>query len=384
MPGSLREIRPSVWKLTVYSHTDSLGKRHQRTATFEAKGKRAAERAAAEHTARILAGARTVKDQRGTVRELVDLWVKHRAAKDSPATIYRRRSIVNTIRTDLGRIPLADLTSLHIDQWYDKLRTDNIGQGSNVKQRSESTVHHYGRVLAAILFQGWKWGKIETLPARRAEKPKRRQHAKVKAPPVATIGLLIAAAPPDLAVAARVLAATGLRRGELCALRWTDVDLDEGILRITKSIVYIPQHGLTVKAPKNEESVRIVEIDPTTVYILDRHHRRWQTERPELVADAYLFPDPFAHDRTGHTPRSPDWLSRGWRRLCATHGATIRLHDLRHYHASTLIDQHVPVTAVSARLGHAKTSTTTDIYGAPVDGSGRAASLQIERALRDT
>lgn len=355
----------------------------QKTRYFRARNQREANKVAAVHEVALRHDQQEAKEQRGTVTELVDLWVKHRASQgDSPATIYRRRSIVTAIRRDLGRIKVDKLTPLQIDQWLNQLRTENVGQGSTPKYRSESTIHHYFRVLRAMLYQGYVWEMTERTPQKRVTKPKVRRHARVNAPPVATVRLLLDHATPDLAVAAAVLAATGLRRGELCALQWTDVDLDLGVVNVTKSLVALPKGRVLVKQPKTDESVRQVEIDPTTVYVLDQHRRRWEAEFPDLKPDAYLFPDPLSTDRTGHTPRNPDWLSRAWRALCDKHGAEIRLHDLRHWHASTLLDRGVPVVAVAGRLGHAKTSTTTDIYGQVVQGAGRAAATAIESAMR--
>lgn len=383
MTAKAEHVTGDRWRVRIYFGRDpATDKPLQRAKYFRARNQREANKLAAGAETDLRKELAGVKSSRGTMTELVELWVRHRATDDSPATVYRRQSIIAAIKRDLGKIRVDQLTTLQIDQWYARLREENIGRpGAPVKHRTESTIHHYHRVLHAIMQQAYVWDMTDRTPANKATTPKKRKHARVTSPPVATINLLLAACPPDLQVAAYVLSRTGLRRGELAALRWPDIDLDGGVINVTKSAATIPGRGLIVKAPKNEESVRQVEIDPSTVYVLDQHRRRWQHELPELAADAYLFPAPFSEDRTGRTPRSPDWMSARWRAVCQTAGAKVRLHDLRHAHASILIDLGVPVTAVSARLGHAKTSTTTDIYGHPTDESGRAASLAIEAAL---
>jgi integrase len=307
--------------------------------------------------------------------------VKHRAALDSPATIYRRNSIVNAIRTGLGRVSLAKLTAHDIDSWYDTLRGENIGTDTRPRYRTESTIHHYHRVLHAILHQAYLWDMTDRTPAAKATTPKKRRHARINAPTPAAVMVILADAGPDLAIAVRLLISCGMRRGELAALRWTDVDLDRGTVTITKSLVDLPRTAIVVKAPKTDESVRVVELDNLTVELLEGHQRRQRSVMTEIGDDAYLLADPLSSDRTGRTPRSPDWISRAWRAQCRKHGVKIRLHDLRHAHVTSLLMSGVPVPIVSRRVGHSKPSTTTDIYTHVTLADDHTAALAIGRAL---
>lgn len=381
MAVQAEHVKGDRYRVRLSFGTDpATGRTIQRSRYFRAPSKRKANEMAVDELKALKATKDRGRALQGTVAQAVDLWVKHRAPLDSPATIYRRRSIVATIVRDLGHIRLDDLSPLQIDQWYAGLRAENVGQGTTRQVRSEATIHHYHRVLSAILQQSWKWGMTERLPAKRATAPKNRR-VRPKAPPPATVQLLIQAAPPTLAVAAHLLAATGLRRGELAALRWTDLDLDEGTVNVVKAIAAPTVAELVVKAPKNEESIRKVSIDPDTCVVLERHGRAMRHDMPDLADDAYLFPDPVGPDRTGRTPRSPDWITRGWRRLCAQHGAKVRIHDLRHFSVTTLLAAGVPVNAVAGRHGHSKPSTTTDIYGDVIAGQDLAAAAIMQKAL---
>jgi len=381
LTAKAEHISGDRYRVRIYFGADpATGKPIQRAKYFRAKGQRDANRLAAGVEAALREELDEAKAGRGTVAELVDLWVKHRAARDSPATVYRRQSILAAIKRDLGKIPVDKLRPLDIDQWYDHLRAENVGQGVTVKYRSESTIHHYHRVLHAILEQAYRWEMTDRKPGDRATAPKVRRKVQPWNVTPAAVVALINAAEPDLAVAVRVLAATGLRRGEMMALTWVDVNLDAGLLAVHKSLVGLPGGRLIVKSTKTDDP-RIVEIDPTTVQVLADHRRRWEELMPGLAVDAYLFPNPLTPDRAGRTPRHPDWASQRWRALCAREGARIRLHDLRHFHLSTLIDLGVNVLEVAGRGGHARPSTTTDMYGRRSEGAGRRAALQIEAAL---
>lgn len=369
------------WRVRVYVGTDPRnGRPIQRSRYFRATGPRQAKKLAAEHEATLRREAERTKSEQGTVKQAVDLWVKHRDGKDSPATVYRRASIVDAIRTGLGHHRLDDLRPLHIDQWYDQLRAEDVGQGATPRFRSESTIHHYHRVLHAILKQAYDWEMTDRTPAARVKPPKHRR-PKINPPTPDAVRVVISDASPDLTLGVRLLVATGMRRGELAALRWTDVDLEAGTLNITKTLVAIPGAPPVVKAPKTEESVRVVRLDDVTVYELDRHLRRQRSVMTQLADDAYLLADPLSEDRTGRSPRSPDWISRAWKRQCARHGATIRLHDLRHGHITWLMNSGVPVPAIARRAGHARMSTTTDVYGHADAADDLLAAQVIGRTL---
>lgn len=384
MAGSLSQIRPGVFKLRVYAGLDARGKERAKSVTFETKlvpGTPRFDKLVTQHTAALYKAIEEGAKNKGTVSELVDLWVAHRAAKDSPATIYRRRSIVAQIKKDLGHHRLDALKPLHIDQWYDDLRTTPLRPPTKDepgRYRTEATVHHYHRVLHAILEQGYVWEMTERTPAHRATAPKRRSK-KQTSPKPAVVHLLINAATPDLSVAARVLAASGLRRGELVALRWTD--LVGGKLQVRKGLVDLPKQAVVVKAPKTEASVRDVSLDADTLQVLQDHRAKLHDRSPMMRQDGYMFPD-LLTDPTGMTPRRPSWFSKAWKALNTTHGAKVRLHDLRHFHATELLNGGTAVTSVSARLGHDKASTTVDIYGHGTDDSDEQAAETIALALK--
>lgn len=263
---------------------------------------------------------------------------------------------------------------------------------------SPGSIRQVHAIIRGALGQAVKWEWVDRNVALLASPPKLRRQP-VRPPTVATVLLLMAAAEEedrDLGMAVRLAAATGARRGELCALRWSDVDLDAGVVRIARAVVEVRGKGTIAKSTKSYAE-RSVSLDDSTVEAL-KEFQLFQEERaaeyplgrcddprsvtgdfwPNVRHDAFILSrSPF-----GWRPWTPSNLSATWAAHCKRHGAAgIRLHDLRHFSVTTLLDAGVPLHAVSARHGHSSASTTSDIYGHPVDGRDRQAANLMGRAL---
>ncbi|MDP9766512.1 tyrosine-type recombinase/integrase [Deinococcus enclensis] len=156
-----------------------------------------------------------------------------------------------------------------------------------------------------------------------------------------------------------LMLATGLRRGEICALRWENVDLDRGELKVRRAVGVgkggKPEEGL----PKTLKSRRTVTLDADMVALLRDHAEEQAIERAALKAwreHGMVF------TTLRGTPIHPDDLSKVAREVARAAGVDVRLHDLRHTHASLLLSRGVPVEIVSERLGHADPAITLRIY----------------------
>ena len=191
---------------------------------------------------------------------------------------------------------------------------------------------------------------------------------------------------PGFPLFLRLAGVTGARRGELCALRRGDIDLAGGSLRISRGVIVVGRE-LIVKTPKTDEG-RKVDLDEETVTQLAAHldhiQARASAQGVELVADPYVFSEPMRSKRLdGSQPWHPREVSRKWRSVRDAVGGEGRLHSLRHFVATELLGAGVPLPTVSRRLGHRKTSTTSDIYAAYLPASDRdAADVMGERLRR--
>ena len=157
-----------------------------------------------------------------------------------------------------------------------------------------------------------------------------------------------------LGVLFEFMIATGLRRGEVCALRWVNVDLDAGLLRVRENLTVVNGQA-TLGAPKTESGVRDLHLAPETVILLRGHRARQQAELPS--------PSPHVFTNRAGARLYPDSLTKiaGCIALSAGLGE-VRLHDLRHTYASLMLSQGVPMEVVSEKLGHSRPSTTADLY----------------------
>ncbi|MFP5487457.1 MAG: site-specific integrase [Acidimicrobiia bacterium] len=151
-----------------------------------------------------------------------------------------------------------------------------------------------------------------------------------------------------------------MRRGEVLGVRWKDVDFDARRLHVQQTILTV-EYEIVVGRPKTRRGERKVALDDQTLALLARHRERQRRER-ELVAAAYEDND-LVFARPDGTPVHPDYFSQTFDRGVKRLGLPkIRLHDLRHTHATLGLAAGVPVKVISDRLGHATSSFTQDIY----------------------
>jgi integrase len=302
----------------------------------------------------------------GTLEGLLKDWLANLEPHDSPSTIATYRGYVQRwIVPRLGDKKVDRLRPDDFDRFYVELRK-HLGAASVLK------IH---TILRSALQQAVRWMLSEN-PAALATRP-RPKTPPIRPPTPEQVARLLAAADeydPDLAVYLRLAAVTGARRGDLCALKWSDVDLEDGEVLIARSLA-LGTHEVVEKETKTYRSRRIA-LDPGTVKALQEQRTRAENRadicEAQLVADAYVF----ARDVAGRVPWRPDSGATGrFAKLRKKVGLeTVRLHDLRHYVATRLLDGGVPVRAGSERLGHATATTTLAIYAHAVPATDRRAA----------
>ena len=185
--------------------------------------------------------------------------------------------------------------------------------------------------------------------------------AEIRPPSTEEVQRLLAAASGPLRVFLRLSANTGARRGEVLAIQWRDVDLDAGRIVIRRSVVHTPTSGLVIRETKTgRKGHRTIGIGRSVVADLATH-----SEEQAAQASEQLLPAPswvFSHDG-GVSPWRPDFVTLKFNRLRKSQGLDhVRLHDLRHFVATSMLSDGVPLATVSRRLGHARSSTTLDRY----------------------
>lgn len=156
----------------------------------------------------------------------------------------------------------------------------------------------------------------------------------------------------------------GLRRGEILALQWDDIDFDHHTIHVKHSLQYTKENGYVLKTPKTKTSTRSLSVDPGLMEDLKKYKSQKNKERiqtGDLWKGGQYF---FVFSSELGKPYYPSVPGTWWKRFIKRTGLKyIRFHDLRHSHATYLIENNVHAKVISDRLGHANIKTTMDIYG---------------------
>jgi integrase len=240
---------------------------------------------------------------------------------------------------------------------------------------SPATIRRIHFAIRGVLTAAERWGWITSNPAAIARKP--RQPTPQPDPPTAAEAAQIieAAWARDASWGTLVwlFMVTGMRRAELLALRWTDVDLTTGVLTIRRN--YVRAGGKSIEKDTKTHQMRRLALDPTTVEVLTEHYTRYELACQSVGVEpdprAFLFSYRPAFDR----PCSPSGITHRYAKMCAELGIDSHLHALRHYSATELLTAGVDLRTVAGRLGHGGGGATTlRVYAAWVDEADRRAA----------
>jgi integrase len=367
MRGSIRKRGASSWRL-VFDVSTADGKRKQRSVTV-----RGSYRDAQKELTRLLSSADsgTLPDPtRQTVGENLTAWLD--GAHDlSPKTLERYRELAaRQIMPHLGAIKLSSLKSAQVADWHGKLIAAGL---------SAQTVVHAHRILSFALKRAVSHNTVSRNVAAVVRPPKvEAQEVEILEPDQLAL-VMTGLEGHWLRPIARLALASGMRRGELLGLQWADIDLDRAIIRVERSVEET-RAGLRIKPPKSKRGRRSLSVPSETVTML-REHRKWQIELRLAIGQGGQPLLVFSNVEGGLL--SPDNLSRDWGRVCRQRRLPrVSFHSLRHTHASLLLAAGVPMLTVSRRLGHAKVSTTLDVYGHLMPGADADAAKAIEGVLK--
>ncbi|GAC1314458.1 MAG: site-specific integrase [Acidimicrobiales bacterium] len=359
--ATVRETKPGVWEVRVFTGRDAAGKPTQLSRTVRGT-KKDAQRVAAELT---LTPSRAAGR---TVTTLLDAWVDLNEAAWAPATVRDNKSRVALIKGDpIAGLSLGRLTVADVDRWHGRLRRAGAG---------DAAIRNRHLVLRAALSQAVRWGWMSTNVASAArlmarKRPPRESMTLDDVKAVLAAGGQIG---PAAGLALRLAAVTGARRSEIASLRWDDLTGDR--LRIDSSVAVI-RHGTRDAAA---EPVLVDDITKTA-------NRRVVTVDETTVAMWKAFEDSLADPGEwvfGHLePANPDRIGWFWSRARALSGIDTawRLHDLRHWSATQAIGSGHDIRTVAGRLGHANAAMTLRVYAHVLERSDQALASSLASAL---
>jgi len=348
--------RAKPWAFAIELGLDDRGKRQQ-VWRSGFRTKREATLAMNDEIGQRQAGS-YVEPNRLTVGQfLTEHWLPG-LVKIRPSTLRSYQSHVDLYLVPaFGGVRLSGLTTPLINRLYTDLLQ---GSGHRGRKLSPATIRRVHATLHSALGDAQRWRLIPYNPATGTELPTVRR-GEMKVWSGEELGaFLLAAADDRLSMLYRLVAHTGLRRGEAVALRWSDVDLTAGSLTISNQHVDVG-YQVVRGEPKTKRGHRRIALDPGTLAHLAAHRRR-QVER----ALALGLPDAassFVFAREDGSPYHPDFVTKHFDVLVHRTGLPrIRLHDLRHTHATLGLAAGIPAKVMADRLGHSSVILTLDTY----------------------
>jgi len=383
MKGHIRQRGKKSWELKFDVGFDpATGKRQIKYHSFKGT-KREAQAKLTELMAAVGAGT-YVEPSKVTVAEhlraRVDQW---EAAGDiSARTAERYRQLVeNQIVPHLGAKMVQKLRPLDIEGWHATLRTSGRRRGNG--GLAARTIGHAHRVLSKALKDAVR-GDVVTRNVAALQVAPKVEAEEMRILVGEDVSDLLSTLQGQAIYVPAVLALfTGLRLGEILALRWGNVDIDATkVLQVREALEETKVHGVIFKAPKTKAGRRDITLPDIVVDVLREHRLRQrqlclQLGLGKLPENALVFPNAIEGK-----PRRPSAVSREWGLVAKSIGMPeLTFHGLRHTHASQLIDAGVDVVTISRRLGHANPTVTLQVYAHLFRKDDSKAALAINAAL---
>jgi len=360
----------------------------------------AARRAARRALNRLVAEAEKARQPSSVISlgQVIDEWLKVAEHEDSTRETYLGY-IERTIKPALGSMSIAKLSVRHLETLYAELRRcrarcdrkpfiEHKADGEHdcaaakckphvCRPMAASTVRQIHSVISSALSAAVRWDWLESNPARAAQRPKQKPPEPDPPSPAEAARLVDEAfrMDEDWGTLVWLVMTTGLRRGEVCILRWSRVNLDAGQIEIRSS--YRLRKGVGTEKDTKTHQMRRIALDTETVGLLRELKDRWRKRLDdlglELTDDMYVF--------TGYrlavptVPYSPHGVSSRYKDMAKRLGIDTHIHALRHYSATELLSAGIDLRTVAGRLGHGGGGATTlRTYAAWVAASDRKAA----------
>jgi integrase len=384
MKGQLIQRSKGSWSIVLYLGRDPLtGKKKKKWHTYHGN-KKAAEKELTRLVHEVNSGA-YIEPAKLTVGEYLKRWLTDYARTNVAGKTFERYSeIVNIhLAPSLGSVLLCNLKPLHIQSYYTRAlqegRANHSKTGAATRGLCAQTVLHHHRVLREALNRAVKWQLLIRNPADAVEPPKPPRREMRALTEAESAWLLEVAAGTRFYLPVLLAITTGMRRGEFLGLRWSDVDFEIGTASVKRSIEQT-NAGVKFKSPKGRKGRPIVLPQITTDAL--KQHRQEQDRQRQALGASYQSEDLVCAREEGSIWK-PDTFTADFARLAKRAGLKgVRLHDLRHSHATQLLIQGIHPKVVSERLGHSTVGITLDIYSHVLPGLQEDAAKKLDITLK--
>jgi integrase len=360
------------WEVSVEAGVAPNGDRRRVWRT--AKTKKAAQLLHAQIQQEVAMGVYVPKSDM-PLADFLDLWLKDVVqVKVEPKTLENYKSHVERhIKPALGRLILTEITTPVIQRFCTSVLFQQ-------KELAPTSVRVIYQTLRGALNVAINWKLIRENPARGVVLPKNQKTTGQAIRMENLKAVMYAEKPAWLDLCIMIAATTGLRRSEIAALRWRDVDWETSQLHVRKKRIRLA--GSVVEGnPKSRRSLRAVPLSEITRHSL-LEQRNHQEELKRLLGNRYLGEDLVITSETSR-PIDPTWISNEFRRVCRKLDIPVpRLHDLRHTYATQLLNERkLPAHVVSELLGHSSVVVTLGMYGHMTDPARQEAASWWDEVL---
>jgi integrase len=375
-PYHIRERSLERWAIIFSERDSATGRRKRKWHSFKGTKREAQIEAARLLTERE--NGTLIDPKKVRVSQFLEQWLEYVKPRVSPKSYERYSEIVyKNIVPALGGIVLTKLRPAHISHMYGMALVGGRRDGKG--GLAPSTVVYMHRITKHALSQAVRWEMLARNPAEAVDPPKIERGAITTFDMAQTAKLLEALRGTRLFIPVLLAVLCGLRRGEIAALRWRNVDLPSGTLMVVESAEQTAT-SVRYKPPKSGRG-RAVALSKTVLSELCTF-RLGQAEEL-LRAGVRQTDDTFVYTREDGEPMQPRSLTRAWQQaLGKTNLPLIRFHDLRHAHATHLLANGVHPKVASERLGHSKVGITLDLYSHVLPGMQEDAAARVDDALQ--
>lgn len=311
-----------------------------------------------------------------TLKQYLEYWLEevHKSSVKVSTYVKYRKTINSYIIPVLGHLTLEKLTPQHVKSLYNQKQKDGL---------APKTIHSIHGVLHKALDNAVAWSYVARNVCDVVKPPRLVKKERQSLTMEQAHTLLESVRGQRLELVLTLALVTGMRRGELLALRWADVDMEARTLRVCRTVDYINGFGYVVNEPKTAAGRRMIMLPVFAVEML-KHHRIEQLEARLQAGSSWEDLDLVVTDLNGGF-FNPRYLAKTFSKLVAEAGLPhISFHNLRHSAATLLRSMGVDIKLIQEILGHSNFMITADIYSHVLPSQQKEAANKWDQEFRDT
>ena len=379
MRGHIRKRAKDTWSIVLdYGRDSATGKRQQQWITIRGT-KKDAEKKLSELLYQLDKGS-FVKPTKLTLGDFLQRWLNDYVYPHvRAATAEGYRIIVEChLIPNLGAVVLSELKPSHLMEYYAKALREGRRDGRG--SLAARTVGHHHTVLKEALSHGVKWDLLYRNVGDAVTPPRPVEQEMSALDPDGLEKILEVARGTMYFPLIHLATFTGMRRSELCGLRWKDINLQRGTVSISQILHCLKGGQIVIEKPKTPKSKRLIGLSPDAILAL-RSYREMVEADMELL-DIPLTGERLVFSKSDGLPLLPNTVTHAFGKIARRAGMKgITLHSLRHSHASVMLQEGVSPRTVADRLGHSNVVITLGTYSHLTPGVKEAAAMKFEEAL---